>query len=403
MKFLYKAKLNDGIKESNGTIDAPNKNAAIAKLRSSGLFVYSLTPIKETGSALSSILSIFEGISLSEKVKFTDQMASMLNAGLPITKSLEILSTQTKNRKMGQILQSILNDVESGAPLSKAIQNQGTVFSASYISLLRAGEASGKVDEVMRRLADTLEKQREFASRVKGAMIYPGIITTAMFLVFFLIVIFVIPKMSAIYDSFNIDLPVMTKALIALSDFLITFWWIAISIILAIITGIRIFAATNEGEVIFSTLGLKMPIFGEIMRQSSIVELTRTLGLLDEAGVPIIEALAISKNSMKNRLFRDSIDRFIDDVKHGLPLSQSIEKERIYPQMVAQMLVVGEETGTVGDRLNGLAKYYEGEVDKVVKNLSTAMEPLIMLMLGVMVGVLIISVIMPIYQLTSQF
>jgi len=222
-------------------------------------------------------------------------------------------------------------------------------------------------------------------------------------MVFFLIVIFVIPKMSAIYDSFNIDLPFMTRALIALSDFLIKFWWIAISLILAFITGIRMFSATNEGETIFSTISLKLPIFGEIARQSAIVELTRTLGLLDEAGVPIIEALAISKNSMKNRLFRNSIDHFIDDVKHGLPLSQSIDKEKIYPQMVAQMLVVGEETGTVGERLNGLAKYYEGEVDKVVKNLSTAMEPLIMLMLGVMVGVLIISVIMPIYQLTSQF
>lgn len=403
MKFIYKAKLNDGIRENTGTIDAPNKNAAISKLRSSGLFVYSLKPVKEKTAAFFNVFSFLENISLSEKVKFTDQMASMLNAGLPITKSLEILSTQTKNKKMGQILQSVLNDVESGAPLSKAIQNQGAIFSPSYVSLLRAGEASGKVDEVMRRLADTLEKQREFGSKVKGAMIYPGIITTAMFLVFFLIVVFVIPKMSAIYDSFEIELPLMTKALISLSDFLIGFWWITISLGLAIITGIRIFAATTEGEQIFSTISLKLPVFGEIIRQSSIVELTRTLGLLDEAGVPIIEALAISKNSMKNKLFRDSIDRFIDDVKHGLPLSQSIEKEKIYPQMVAQMLVVGEETGTVGARLNGLAKYYEGEVDKVVKNLSTAMEPLIMLMLGLMVGVLIISVIMPIYQLTSQF
>ena len=402
MKFIYKAKLNDGIQESKGTIDAPNKSSAISKLRSSGLFVYSLQPIKEKSERFN-IVSFLEGVSLSEKVKFTDQMASMLNAGLPITKSLELLSSQTKNHKMGQILQAVLSDVESGAPLSKAIQNQGTVFSASYISLLRAGEATGKVDEVMRRLADTLEKQREFGSRVKGAMIYPAIITSAMVMVFFLIVVFVIPKMSAIYDSFDIDLPFMTKALIALSDFLVGYWWIAIALILSTITGIRIFATTNEGEIIFSTVGLKLPIFGEIIRQSTIVELTRTLGLLDEAGVPIIEALAISKNSMKNRLFRDSIDRFIDDVKHGLPLSQSIDKEKIYPQMVAQMLVVGEETGTVGERLNGLAKYYEGEVDKVVKNLSTAMEPLIMLMLGVMVGVLIISVIMPIYQLTSQF
>lgn len=403
MKFIYKAKLNDGIKESTGTIDAPSKNSAITRLRSSGLFVYSLKPLNENSLGILSVFSFLEGISLSEKVKFTDQMASMLNAGLPITKSLEILSTQTRNKKMSQILQNILNDVESGAPLSRAIQNQGTIFSPSYISLLKAGEASGKVDEVMRRLADTLEKQREFGSKVKGAMIYPGIITSAMFLVFFLIVIFVIPKMSAIYDSFNIDLPVMTKALISLSDFLIKFWWIAISLIVTVITGIRIFATTNEGEIIFSTVSLKLPIFGEIAKQASIVELTRTLGLLDEAGVPIIEALAISKNSMKNRLFKDSIDRFIDDVKHGLPLSQSMEKEKIYPQMVPQMLVVGEETGTVGARLNGLAKYYEGEVDKVVKNLSTAMEPLIMLMLGVMVGVLIISVIMPIYQLTSQF
>ena len=402
MKFIYRAKSKDGIEPQKGAIDAPNKTTAIAKLRSSGLFVYSLEEVTNK-KEISKLFSFLENISLSEKVKFTDQMASMLNAGLPITKSLEILTTQTKNSKMVNILQNILNDVEAGAPLSRAIQNQGEIFSPSYTSILRAGEASGKIGKVMRRLADTLEKQREFGSKVKGAMVYPGIITVAMFGVFFLIVVFVIPKMSAIYDSFDIDLPFMTRVLIALSDFLIHFWWIAISLVTGIIVSIKIFSATNEGETIFSIISLKLPVFGEITRQSSIVEFTRTLGLLDQAGVPIIEALAISKNAMKNKLFRDSVDRFIDDVKHGLPLSKSIQKEEIFPQMVSQMLVVGEETGTVGERLDGLAKYYEGEVDKVVKNLSTAMEPLIMLMLGVMVGVLIISVIMPIYQLTSQF
>lgn len=402
MKYTYKAKSQNETDIQTGTIDAPNKSSAITRLRSSGLYVYSLDQIAEK-TEVTKILSLFQNISLSEKVKFTDQMASMLNAGLSITKSLEILSTQTKNKKMALILRGILNDVEAGSPLSTAIQNQGDVFSMSYISILRAGEASGKIGEVMRRLADTLEKQREFGSKVKGAMIYPGIITTAMFGVFFLIVVFVIPKMSAIYDSFDIDLPFMTRVLIALSDFLIDFWWIAISLLTAIIVSIKIFSATNEGETVFSVISLKLPIFGEIIRQSSIVEFTRTLGLLDQAGVPIIEALAISKNAMKNKLFRDATERFIDDVKHGLPLSQSISKEKIFPQMVSQMLIVGEETGTVGERLDGLAKYYEREVDKVVKNLSTAMEPLIMLMLGVMVGVLIISVIMPIYQLTSQF
>jgi len=402
MKYTYKAKTKDGLKGQEGTIEAPNKNTALGQLRSSGLFVYSLVPVSQKGS-LSERFASMQKISIGEKVKFTDQLASMLNAGLSITKSLEILSTQTKNKKMAKITKNTLSEVEGGVALSKALQNQGSTFSPSYLSLVRAGEASGKLDEVMRRLADTLEKQREFNSKVKGAMIYPAIISTAMVGVFFLIVVFVIPKMSAIYESFDIDLPFMTKALISLSDFLVNWWWIAISLIAGTFFALKTFIATDMGELLAAKLSLKAPIFGSITKQSSVVEFTRTLGLLDEAGVPIIEALGISKNAMKNRLFRDSIDRFIDDVKHGYPLSQSIAKEKIYPQMVSQMLIVGEKTGRIDKVLERLTDFYTMEMDNLITNLTSLMEPLIMVILGVGVGIMVAAIIMPMYNMAGSF
>ena len=402
MRYKYSAKHIDTGRIHEGEIEAPNERAAINNLRGNGLVVYALKPLQKASTFLER-LHLKRGASLKEIVKFTDQIANMVAAGLSLTKALELVTGQTKNKKMKDISQLALNDVESGMQLSDSLRKHPDTFNTNYISLVKAGEASGKLGEVLRKLAHNLEKQQEFRSKVRGAMIYPTIITIVMIAVFMLIIIFLLPKMTEIYDSFDIDLPFMTLALIGLSNFTRTYWWLFLLAVFAIISGYKFYKATPAGAAQLAKVSMILPIFGKLVRYSSVVEFTRSMGILMGSGVPITESLEIVQRGYSNPLYKKDLGKFIDDVKHGDPLSKSVASSGNFPYLVSQMLVVGEETGTVDQRLESLTEYYEREVDGIVKNLSTALEPLIMVMLGVMVGVLIISVISPIYQLTSNF
>lgn len=402
MKFKYSAKTRDGKITKKGEIEAPNQKSAIDILRQKELVVYSIVPISDKDNH-GGIFSKIGGVGLNDKVKFTEQLSSMVSAGLAITKALEILSIQTKNKKLSNIVSQLLNDVESGSQLSESLSKFPEVFNESYISLVRAGESSGKLDEVLLRLSENLEKERQFKSKVKGALIYPSIIFIAMILVFAMIILFVIPKLTVMYESLNVELPFATKVMLAMSEFALTYWWLIIIVVIASIYGFMFYKKTPAGAKSIALIGFKMPIFGNLTKQSNLVEITRTLGLLIQSGVPIVDSLEIVETATSNIIYKEAVQRFTIDVKHGYPLSQSISKETYFPPIVANMVVVGEETGTVDKSLQNLSKYFEGEVDKVVKNLTTAMEPLIMIFLGIMVGILVISVITPIYKLTSQF
>ena len=401
MKFRYSAKTKDGYSTQKGEIEAPTREAAIDELQKHGLLVFSLVQGQARGGVATFLKN--RKVNINDKARITEQLAGMLTAGLPIAKSLEILISQTEKPKLLDVLKEALNDIESGTPLSKSFAKHPNIFSISYISLIEAGEASGKLDEIFVRLAETLEKQRDFRAKVKGALMYPAIISIAMVAVLVIVIVFIVPQMTTLYSSMNVELPVATRALISLSDFVINSWWIVIGIVVAIAYSFKLFKSTDTGTYTIAKASFKIPIFGELVRQSGLVEFSRTLALLLDSGVPIIDSLEIVKNAAGNVLYRDSIAGFIEDVKHGYPLSTSIAKNPLFPQLMTQMVVVGEETGTVSERFNSLANHYEKEVDQIVKNLSTAIEPIIMIILGVMVAVLIFAVITPIYQLISAF
>ncbi len=402
MKFRYSAKTKDTYEVQKGEIEAPTRESAIEELQKHDLLVFSLVQSsKETG--ISSILLRAQKVTLSDKVRITEQLAGMLSAGLPIAKALEILISQTHKTKLLEILKKALNDVESGTPLSKSFAKYPHIFPVSYISLIRAGEASGKLDEIFTRLAETLEKQREFRAKVKGALMYPAIISIAMVGVLVIVIVFIVPQMTTLYSSMNVELPITTRALIATSDFTKKSGWVIILVIIGIFYAFRLFKSTETGKYTLAKVSLKMPIFGPLIKGSGLVEFSRTLALLLNSGVPIIDSLEIVRNAAGNVLYKDSVNQFIDDVKHGYPLSISLAKDPLFPQLMSQMAIVGEETGTVSKRFDSLANHYEKEVDKIVKNLSTAIEPIIMIILGVMVAVLIFAVITPIYQLVSAF
>lgn len=402
MKFNYAAKTHDGLVTKKGQIDAPDMRSALGMLRDRGLIVYSLIPAAKEGS-LWNRFSELMGVSLNDKVKFTEYLASMLKSGLPLTKALELISQQTNKKNLAVIIEDLLATVEGGGQLSVGLEKHLDIFGDAYVSLVKAGEASGQLGEVLERLAITLEKQRQFKAKVIGALVYPAIITLAMIGVFVIIVVFVVPQMQTVYESFAVELPFSTRALIAISDFITSWWWIIIMVLGVAAVGLKFFLATDDGKFMLAKVSMGTPLIGGLIRYSNLVQFARTLALLIQAGVPIIEALNIVRDSVYNVIYKESVAAFSEDVKHGFPLSQAVTQDKNFPPMVGQMVVIGEETGALDERLESVANYYEGEVDKIVRNISTAIEPIIMVVLGTMVGLLIVAVILPIYQLTTSF
>ncbi|MFC1722363.1 type II secretion system F family protein, partial [Patescibacteria group bacterium] len=342
------------------------------------------------------------GVPNTEVVAFTRQFSTMVSAGLPISRALEVLGTQASNANLKKILMEILRDIEGGSSLSLAMGRHPNVFPPTYQALVRAGEASGKLDEILKRLATTMEKTRELNSKFKGAMIYPVIVFIAMIGVFIMMMIFVVPQLAGMYESLNVDLPAMTKAMIFLSDFIVE------NVILMAIAGVgaflglRYFMKTDSGKELMSNVMFAIPIFGKINKQKEITDFTRTLGLLMASAIPIVEALNIVAGVMNNKRYRDAAFEAAASVEKGNSLSEYIKSNEVFPPLIGQMVNVGEETGQLDEVLDRVANFLEGEVDHSVKGLSAALEPVILIMLGSMVGFLIIAIITPIYKITSS-
>lgn len=291
----------------------------------------------------------------------------------------------------------------SGGNLADALSKYPQHFSAIYIALVRAGESSGQLDQVLSRLADSLESQREFRSKVTGAMIYPVIILAGMGLVVLIMMTVVIPKLTELYQDFGVDLPVATQILITISMFFVHWWWLVMALIGGAIYGFLRWRQTAAGELVVDTVVLHIPLFGELQKKIILVEFTRTLSMLISSGIRLLDALHILKDALSNVLFRNAIVDISKKVERGFPLGDTFSQYAIFPPIVSQMMKVGEETGKLDDTLLKLSKYFASESENLVKGLTTAIEPIIMVVLGVGVGFIVISVITPIYNLTTQF
>lgn len=399
MIFIYNAKDSGGATKT-GFVEAVSTDQAAEILRSRRLVP---TEIREKQtSSVTLLLKQLQGVSEKEKTIFTRQLATMVAAGLPLARALEILVGQTRNPRFKEMLSSSLRDVQAGASLSSSLEKHEGIFSRVYISLVRAGEASGALDNILKRLAENQEKRQSFIGQTRGALIYPAIVVVGMGGVFVMMMTFVIPKLTDMYRDLGADLPLPTKIMIGLSDLITGFWWLIL-----ILTGLTAFGSwrfsrTAQGRHFLARFVLRLPIVGPISSQSQLAELSRTLGLLIQSGVPILTALDISKGAIGNVLYLEALDRAAVAVEKGAPLSAALKKDALFPVSLAQMVEVGEETGKVDEVLFKISTFFESEVDQSTKNLSTALEPIIMVLLGIMVGFLILSVILPIYSLTSQ-
>ena len=395
-RFNYKAKDSAG-KVVVGEVEAADLASAAKLIRGKGFFVISLKPKGE--SILGFITKAKDKIKLSDVATFTRQLSTMITAGLPLTEALLILRSQSK-KTMQKVVAQLLADVEAGESFSSSLSKHPKVFGKTYIALVKSGEVGGVLDAVLLRLADNLEKQQEFGSKVKGALIYPVIIVVGMVAVIFVMMIFVIPKLLALYS----DLPVPTKILIGISGFFVKYWFILIAVIAIAIYVLKLYRSTPEGRRKIDQLIFKIPIYGDLQRQVILTEVTRTLSMMVGAGVSILEVLNITADVVNNTIISDALVDAAKQVEKGFPVAFAFSKHpEAFPFILSQMVAVGEETGKMDEVLTKVSHIFEVESDEKVKGLTAAIEPIIMVVLGVGVGFLVIAVILPIYNLTSAF
>ena len=399
-KFIFKAKDNQG-KTIKGVVEARGRKEAVILLRKRDLVVLSLKARRKGLFAYPALL-LRRRVSLNQLVAFTRQLATMINAGLPLTQALDLVKEQNKGR-MREVIEEILTKVENGDSLGKALSKEKKIFNDVYIASINAGEQSGVLEKVLLRLADNLEKKKEFLGKVKGAMIYPIIIIIGMILVVFIMMIFVVPKMTSLYAEFGTEMPLPTRILITITDFISGNLWFFPLIIIGVFFGVRIVEKTEQGKLKIDKIKLKLPVIGPLIQGTLLTEITRTLGTLLGTGVPLVETLKIVGAAAGNEVFRQGLNQAAERVEKGLPLSEALEENPAFPMIIPQMIATGEQTGKLDEILLNISRYFEVDSEQKVKGLTSAIEPLIMVVLGIGVGFLVFAIIMPIYNLTSQF
>ncbi|EKE05844.1 MAG: hypothetical protein ACD_19C00176G0066 [uncultured bacterium] len=399
-RFVFKAKNKAG-EPVKGEVEAVDEVNAAKLVRGKGLLVLSIKLVFE--NPITFIKNLKDRITPSDVATFTRQFATMVAAGLPVTESLLILRSQAKG-SMGKVVSQILSDVEGGESMSKAFMKHPKVFSPTYIALVKSGEAGGVLDTVLVRLADDLEKQQEFKGRVKGALIYPEIIITGMIIVAAIMMIFVVPKLTSLYGEFNAELPLPTRILMGISDAVIKFWPVTLALLIGSFYGFKAYRKTIEGRLKTDELIYKIPIVGPLQKQVALTELTSTLALMTGAGVSILEGLNITSGVVDNVTISNALKDVSTQVEKGFPVSFAFAKHPdVFPFILSQMIAVGEETGKMEEVLSKVSHVFEVESDQKVKSLTAAIEPIVMVILGLGVGFLVIAIILPIYNLTSQF
>lgn len=399
MRLSYKAIGKDG-KPVTGLVEAKDISEAATYLRTR-----ELTPItikKKENSKLLEGLPFLKKSKSADLVFFTRQLSSMLTSGLTLIRSLEILKQQMQGAYLLEVMDGIITEIEGGLSFSSAIAKYPAMFPPIYVSIIKTAEDSGILDKALLRLADNLEKQAKLRSSIKGALMYPVIVVVLMVAVVIIMMIFVIPQLSVLYENLNIPLPLPTQIIVGMSKFLIVFWPLVIVFGVGTIFLYRRFVKSPSGRLILDDTALKVPVFGKLIVQTILAEFSRTFGLLVGTGTLVVDALLQTANSAGNVHYKNAIIDVSRKVEKGVTIGDAMSSSPLFPPLLVQLVRIGEQTGKLDDSLIKASEYFESEVDQQVKTLTTAMEPIIMIILGVGVAFLIISVITPIYNLISS-
>jgi type IV pilus assembly protein PilC len=392
--FAYTARAAGGELRS-ATIDAPSKDEVIAQLRRQRL---TLVRIEDESRKKAKRLG---RIRTRDIVIFTRQFSTMINSGLPLVQALDILSKQTDNKALASVTREVVFDVESGHTLADALRKHPRAFSELYVNMVSAGEAGGILDTILMRLATFMEKNDALVRKVKGAMIYPGVIMSVAFIAVTTLLLFVIPVFQNMFGSVGLALPMPTRVVIGASQLLKNYWWLFGAVIAGVVIFLQRMYASPSGKLTLDRLLLRIPILGDVLRKSAVSRFTRTLGTLISSGVSILDGLEITAKTAGNRVIQDAIMASRASIAGGDTIAQPLAKSKVFPPMVISMISVGEQTGGLDEMLSKIADFYDEEVDAAVTGLLAALEPLMIVFLGVVVGGMVVAMYLPIFDMIN--
>jgi type IV pilus assembly protein PilC len=397
--FEYTARNSANGQIQKGQVEVKSKEEVSAYLRKNKMMLVSVreAPKKiSLGGALGKAR-----VKTRDIVIFTRQFATMINAGLPLVQSLTILSEQTENKTLKEVTKAVVHDVESGNTLADAFSKHPRAFTALYVNMVAAGEAGGILDTILLRLAVFLEKSDALIRKVKGAMIYPGVIFSVAIIAIAVLLIFVIPTFQSMFASVNMELPLPTRVVIAMSQLLIGFWWAFILVAGVLVFALKKYYSTTGGQRNIDGLMLKAPVLGDILRKSAVSRFTRTLGTLISSGVSILDGLEITAKTAGNMVIHDAVMESRQSIAGGETIAAPLQKSKVFPPMVISMIAVGEQTGGLDEMLTKIADFYDEEVDVAVSSLLSLMEPVMIVVLGVIVGGMVVAMYLPIFDMMN--
>ncbi|MDZ7612080.1 MAG: type II secretion system F family protein [Candidatus Moranbacteria bacterium] len=398
-KFQYYAKNEQG-EEKKDIMEAQDKKSVAEELKKDGYWLVYIEEKKKKKSGKTSSLGGFFSVPLKNKMIFCRHLAVMVSSGLSLSKALTILGNQESNKTFKKIILSLADDVKKGVSLADSMEKYPKAFSKIFVSMVRVGEKGGSLEEILKILARQLEKDHDLISKIRGALIYPAIIIVVMIIIAVLMMVFVIPKITRVFEGFDAELPIMTQIVIAISDFMSSNILLTFGIIIAIAASIFGFYKTEPGIKFFHKVFLKFPIVGTLVTKVNSARFARILSSMLKSGVSLVEALDITADTLGNRYFKRAAGNASEKVQKGVALSEVLSKyEKVFPYLVIQMVKVGEDTGQTPEILLKLAQFYEGEVDQTAKNLSSVIEPILMVIIGAAVGFFAVAIIQPIYSL----
>lgn len=397
--YRYTAKDKSG-KPVTGISEAQDEKSVIELLRRQELVIISIKQEqKKENVKLANFLK--QKITIGELVLFSRQLATLIQSGVPLVQGLEIMAEQTENKAFREIMFTVKKDISTGSSFNEALAKHPQAFSPLFVNMVKAGESSGALDDIMDRLAIYMEKTDSIIRKVKSAMIYPLVVTVMAVGITLLMLLKVVPVFASMYEDFDAELPVPTQVLVGISNFLINNFFIWVGACVGIFVLIVNFIKTPKGRHLFDAFKLKMPVFGMIIRKVAVTKFARTLATLVKSGVPILSALEIVSKTAGNKIIENAVDRVRASIREGENITAPLLQSKVFPPLVVRMISVGEQTGELEKMLTKIADFYDDQVDAAVSGLTSLIEPLVIAFLGTMIGGIVICMFLPIFQLAT--
>lgn len=401
MKFVFKAKTDTG-QERSGIVEALNREAAAQVLQNNGLTPFLVQEERRDVELVRDIKKLWEGVSQKELMVMFRQLATLISARVPMVSALETLADQSANKYLRIVLKEIEDDVEDGASFSESLAKHPAVFEPLVINMLRAGEVSGTLQRAIEVVAENIEKNYQLTSKIKGALFYPGFVLSAALIIGFLVVTFILPKLTGLIRELGVAVPWYTSILIWIGDFMSVYWWAVILVFIVTLFSFVYYINTESGQADWNRIVLHLPIFGNLMKYVYITRFAENMSSLLNGGVPIVRALTIVSDVTGNLVFREVILQSAEEVKTGGAMSTVFIRSLVIPPIVSQIIKIGEESGSIAKVLDSVAIFYRSEVENITRNMTSLIEPILIVFLGIGVGVMVVGILMPIYDIAGK-